>query len=126
MPTEILWSLLRGRAAERLGERERALRAFGWVAGMWRNADPGLQPYAAEAREALARLSGKPSVGIVGHSGGRVAFPLLHIAASLALMQGPALPQASIAGTVRDGGDECADSRARRSCSSDLSRAATG
>ncbi len=59
LPTEILWSLLRGRAAERLGERERALRAFGWVAGMWRNADPGLQPYAAEAREALARLSGE-------------------------------------------------------------------
>ncbi len=57
VPTEILWSLLRGRAAERLGERERALRAFAWVAGMWRNADPGLQPYAAEAREALARLS---------------------------------------------------------------------
>ncbi|MEP6688623.1 MAG: hypothetical protein ABJC36_09760, partial [Gemmatimonadales bacterium] len=61
VPTEVLWSLLRGRVAERLGERERALRAYGWVAGMWRNADPGLQPYTAEAREGLARLSRETS-----------------------------------------------------------------
>jgi hypothetical protein len=32
-----------------------------------------------------------------------VAFALLSIAASLTLVQGPVLPQASIAGTVRDG-----------------------
>ena len=57
--SEILWVLLRGRVAERVGERERALRSYGWVAGMWRNADPELQPYVTEAREGLARLSGE-------------------------------------------------------------------
>jgi serine/threonine-protein kinase len=56
-PTEVLWVLLRGRVGERLGERERAARAYAWVAGMWRNADPELQPYVKEAREGLARLT---------------------------------------------------------------------
>jgi hypothetical protein len=56
-PTEVLWSLLRGRVGERLGERERAARAYAWVVGMWRNADPELQPYVKEAREGLARLT---------------------------------------------------------------------
>jgi len=53
--------LLRGRAAERLGKTERAIRSYGWVAGMWRNADPELQPYVSEAREALVRLSREES-----------------------------------------------------------------
>ncbi len=56
-PTEILWALLRGRVAERIGERDRAIRSYAWVAGMWRNADPELQPYVSESREALARLT---------------------------------------------------------------------
>ena len=59
-PTAVLWVLLRGRVAERLGDRETALRSYGWVAGMWRRPDATLQPYAAEAREGLARLSGEP------------------------------------------------------------------
>jgi eukaryotic-like serine/threonine-protein kinase len=57
LPSAILWSLLRGRVAERIGEREIAAQSYAWVAGMWRNADPELQPYATEAREGLARLS---------------------------------------------------------------------
>jgi serine/threonine-protein kinase len=55
--SEILWVLLRGRAAERIGELERAARSYAWVAGMWRNADAELQPYVTEAREGLARLT---------------------------------------------------------------------
>ena len=56
-PTAVLWSLLRARVAERIGERERAIQSYAWVAGMWRNADPELQPYVTEAREGLARLT---------------------------------------------------------------------
>jgi hypothetical protein len=55
-PTAVLWSLLRARVAERMGERELAIRSYSWVTGMWRNADPELQPYVTEAREGLARL----------------------------------------------------------------------
>lgn len=56
-PNEALWLLLRGRVGERLSERESAAQAYAWVAGMWRSADPELQPYVTEAREGLARLS---------------------------------------------------------------------
>jgi tetratricopeptide (TPR) repeat protein len=56
-PTEVLWVLLRGRVAERIGERDRAIRSYSWAAGMWRNADPELQPYVKEARDALSRLT---------------------------------------------------------------------
>ncbi|HEV2084070.1 MAG TPA: hypothetical protein VGR09_03235, partial [Gemmatimonadales bacterium] len=56
-PTAVLWSLLRARVAERTGERELAIRSYSWVTGMWRNADPELQPYVTEAREGLARLT---------------------------------------------------------------------
>ncbi len=56
-PTEVLWVLLRGRVAERIGERARAIQSYSWAAGMWRNADPELQGYVKEAREALSRLS---------------------------------------------------------------------
>jgi tetratricopeptide (TPR) repeat protein len=56
-PTAVLWSLLRARVAERIGEREVAINSYSWAAGMWRNADPELQPYVTEAREGLARLT---------------------------------------------------------------------
>ena len=56
-PTQVLWSLLRGRVAERRGDRELAIQSYAWVTGMWRNPDPQLRPYVAEAREGLARLS---------------------------------------------------------------------
>lgn len=57
--TEVLWALLRGRVGERLAQRDRAVQSYAWVAGMWRNADPELQPYVREAREGLARLTGE-------------------------------------------------------------------
>jgi eukaryotic-like serine/threonine-protein kinase len=57
VPSEVLWSLLRGRVAERIGEREQAIRSYSWVVGMWRRPDPELEPYVTEAREGLARLT---------------------------------------------------------------------
>jgi hypothetical protein len=56
-PTEVPWSLLRGRVAERIGEREQAIQSYEWVVGMWRRPDPELEPYVAEAREGLGRLT---------------------------------------------------------------------
>jgi serine/threonine protein kinase len=56
-PSQVLWMLLRGRVAERRGDRELAAQAYAWVAGMWRNPDPQLRPYLTEAREGLSRLS---------------------------------------------------------------------
>lgn len=56
-PSEVLWSLLRGRVAERIGEREQAIQSYSWVVGMWRRPDSVLLPYVAEAREGLARLT---------------------------------------------------------------------
>ena len=57
--SEGLWILERGRVAERLGDRTTAAEAYRWVAGIWRHADPELQPYVAQARAGLARLSGE-------------------------------------------------------------------
>jgi hypothetical protein len=57
--SDAIWILLRGRVAERTGERDRAIRSYAWVAGMWRNADAELQPYVTEAREGVARLTGE-------------------------------------------------------------------
>jgi serine/threonine-protein kinase len=56
-PSEVLWVLLRGRVAERLGLRDRAIQSYGWVAGMWHNADPELQGYVREAQNSRARLT---------------------------------------------------------------------
>jgi hypothetical protein len=55
--SEVLWNLLRGRVAERIGEREQAIRSYQWVVGMWRRPDPELEPYVTEAREGLTRLT---------------------------------------------------------------------
>ncbi len=55
-----LWNLQRARIFERVGRREEALRDYAYVAELWRHADPELQPYVAEARAALTRLSGEP------------------------------------------------------------------
>jgi hypothetical protein len=59
-----LWTVFleleRARIADRLSDRERALQGYSYVAGMWAQADPELQPFVAEAREALGRLSGEP------------------------------------------------------------------
>ena len=59
-PLEPLWRLQRGRVSERLGNREQAIADYGFAADVWRNADPELQPYVAEARAALKRLGGEP------------------------------------------------------------------
>jgi hypothetical protein len=56
---EVFWLLQRGRVAERLNDREQALRSFHTVADVWLHADPELQSYVAEARAAIQRLSGE-------------------------------------------------------------------
>jgi hypothetical protein len=50
----------RGRVAERLNDRDGAVAAYGFVAAMWRDADPELDAYVAEARAGLARLVREP------------------------------------------------------------------
>jgi tetratricopeptide (TPR) repeat protein len=59
LPMEVLRALERGRVYERLGNRERAIEGYTLVLQAWRNPDPELQPYVAEARAAVQRLSGE-------------------------------------------------------------------
>jgi serine/threonine-protein kinase len=54
-PIVVAWVFERARAAEGLGDRERARRAYAYVADVWRGADPELQPVVAQARAGLAR-----------------------------------------------------------------------
>jgi serine/threonine-protein kinase len=58
-PTFVLATLELGRIAERLGDRDRAAKCYGFVVAIWRRPDPELLPYVAEAREGLARLGVK-------------------------------------------------------------------
>ena len=60
LPSGVLWTLERGRVAERMGNREKAAQSYQYVANVWRHADPELQPYVAEAREGLARMTSEP------------------------------------------------------------------
>jgi hypothetical protein len=53
----VVGRLEQARVAERVGERERAAPDYQFVIDAWRNADPELQPYVAEARGALERLT---------------------------------------------------------------------
>ncbi len=55
----VLARLERGRIAERLNDRETAIRSYQYLGDAWRHADPELQPYVAEARNGLARLTGE-------------------------------------------------------------------
>ena len=57
----VMWMMERGRVNERLGARPKAIDAYVFVANAWRKADAPLQPLVAEARRALARLSGDPT-----------------------------------------------------------------
>ncbi|TLY76333.1 MAG: hypothetical protein E6K43_02770 [Gammaproteobacteria bacterium] len=57
---ESFWALERARVNERLGNRANALAGYSFVAAVWMHADPELQPYVAEARAALKRLSAEP------------------------------------------------------------------
>ena len=43
-----------------LGNREKALAGYSFVAAVWIHADPELQPYVAEARAVLKRLGAEP------------------------------------------------------------------
>jgi hypothetical protein len=54
---DVIGVLEGARAAERLSERKAAIRAYQFVADAWRHADTELQPYVAEARGALERLT---------------------------------------------------------------------
>ena len=55
--SDVFWLLERGRVAERVGDHTRAIEAYRYVTAVWRNADPELQPFVAEARQALGRLT---------------------------------------------------------------------
>jgi len=53
----IFW---RARARDAVGQGDSALADYGYVARLWRRADPVLQPYVQEAERAIARLSTRP------------------------------------------------------------------
>ena len=53
----VISMLERGRIAEQLEEREKAVESYRFVADAWHSADPELQPLATEAREAIDRLA---------------------------------------------------------------------
>ena len=59
-PAKVLTTLEAARAAERLGDGERAAAGYQFVLDMWRKADPELEPYLTEARQGLARLTSEP------------------------------------------------------------------
>jgi serine/threonine-protein kinase len=56
-PARVLATLEAARTAERLGQVQRSAAHYQFVADVWRYADPELQAYVAEARQALARLT---------------------------------------------------------------------
>jgi hypothetical protein len=53
---QVFWVLERGRVNDRLGNRDKAIKDYQFVADVWRHADPELQPIVQEARAALRRL----------------------------------------------------------------------
>jgi DNA-binding SARP family transcriptional activator len=55
-PFFVLGVLERGRIAEALGERQKAIDSYQFVVDAWRRADPELRSFVAQARNALARL----------------------------------------------------------------------
>jgi len=55
----VLATLERAHVAERLGDRATAVQKYRLVVDVWRNADPELQQYVAEARSALTRLGAR-------------------------------------------------------------------
>ena len=59
-PMWVLSRLERARIAERLGERDEAIRGFQFVLDVWRHADPKLQSYVTEAQAGLRRLGAEP------------------------------------------------------------------
>jgi tetratricopeptide (TPR) repeat protein len=61
VPSDVLWTLERGRVAERMGDRDKAIHAYQYVADVWRHADAELQPYVSEAKEGLVRMTREPT-----------------------------------------------------------------
>jgi len=53
---DVMWTLERARVFEHLGRRMEAAAEYAFVADAWRGADPELQPYVRESRDAIARL----------------------------------------------------------------------
>jgi len=60
VPIAVVARLDRARIAERLHDRETAIRHYQFVLDIWRRADPELAHYLAEARQGLARLTAEP------------------------------------------------------------------
>ena len=58
-PGDVLWRLERARFHDRLGNADRAITDYSFVANVWRHADDLLQPFVTESREALVRLTGE-------------------------------------------------------------------
>jgi DNA-binding SARP family transcriptional activator len=58
---EPLAVLERGRLAERLGDRQKAAKAYTFVVATWRHADTELRGYVNEAREGLRRVAASPA-----------------------------------------------------------------
>jgi tetratricopeptide (TPR) repeat protein len=56
-PAEGLWRLERARVAERLGQHDKAVREYQYLADLWRTADPELRREVEEANSALKRLA---------------------------------------------------------------------
>jgi serine/threonine protein kinase len=56
-PFFVLGVLERGRIAEGLGERQKAIDSYQFVLDVWRRADPQLQRFVVEARNALTRVT---------------------------------------------------------------------
>jgi serine/threonine-protein kinase len=60
-PLRVMWSLERARVTERVGDRERAISDYQYVADAWRHGDPEVQTYVQEARAGLQRLTQEPA-----------------------------------------------------------------
>jgi len=58
IPSHVVWTLERARLSELTDDPEAAARDYQFVADVWRHADPGLQRFVTEAREATRRLAG--------------------------------------------------------------------
>ena len=63
LPTDVLWSLAKGRVNERLKNGDVARDAYADVIAHWAHGDAVLQPYVNEAREGLKRLSSEKPRG---------------------------------------------------------------
>jgi hypothetical protein len=59
-PSFVLATLELGRIAERLADTGKAIESYRFVTEAWRRPDPELQPFVAEARQALGRLTAEP------------------------------------------------------------------